>query len=110
MFKGKHCTERCKNSLNILRRQDKAAKLRLCQCDANEQIESFLCSDIKENMENLCFPEETTTLEPILDIIEDDNLQQNEIEDQMPKSSGSILFQYGNVFRLTVIFFYYIFF
>ena len=66
MFRGRKCSERCKNSLNILQRQDKAAKLLECQCDANEQIDSFKCSDIKRNMEELCFePEETTTVATI---------------------------------------------
>ncbi len=42
----------------ILRRQEKAAKLRQCQCKEDEHIDGFLCEDIKTNMEELCFPVE----------------------------------------------------
>ena len=97
MFRGKKCSERCKNSLSILQRQDKAAKLLQCQCDSNERIENYLCSDIKENMENLCFekPEETTIVPEVPDETE------NEIDvDTKPKTSGSETLM---VQRLTVI-------
>jgi hypothetical protein len=82
MFRGRKCSQRCKNSLSILRRQEKAAKLRLCECEANEQIDSFQCSDIKQNMEELCFePEteqETTTI--LYEDLEDE-ISENEIFD-----------------------------
>lgn len=32
MFHGKKCTSRCYNSIDILRRQDKAKKLETCRC------------------------------------------------------------------------------
>ena len=87
MFRGKKCSERCKNSLNILQRQEKAAKLLQCQCDVNERIENYLCSDIKDNMENLCYdkPEETT----LTNLLPEES--ENEIDvDTKPKStSGS---------------------
>lgn len=65
MFRGRKCSQRCKNSLGILLRQNKAAKLQECQCANNEMLDNFFCKDIKQNMEDLCFePEETTTILP----------------------------------------------
>ena len=56
MFRGKKCTARCMNSIDILRRQKAAQKLENCQCDGTEEYD---CQNIKINMENLCFaPEE----------------------------------------------------
>ena len=80
MFRGQKCSQRCKNSLNILRRQEKAAKLRQCQCQIDEQIDDFLCSDIKANMENLCFEVEVVEETTVFDILEED--EDNEIEDE----------------------------
>ena len=51
MFKGKHCSKRCLNSLNILQRQKNAFKLRTCVCDGTED---FPCEAIKQNTELLC--------------------------------------------------------
>ena len=111
MFKGKKCTERCKNSINILRRQDKAAKLSHCHCQPNEYLDEFLCSDIKQNMENLCFePEivEETTLQPIVEIIDvyEDSIDTNEIDvdEKLNKISKGIRSYSGNyLFIFTVI-------
>ncbi|CAL4073686.1 unnamed protein product [Meganyctiphanes norvegica] len=52
MFQGKGCSSRCNNSLSILQRQEKAAKLESCVCDGTE---SFDCHGIKHNMARLCF-------------------------------------------------------
>ena len=51
MFRGKKCTARCMNSIDILRRQKAAQKLENCQCDGTEEYD---CQNIKINMENLC--------------------------------------------------------
>jgi len=52
MFHGKKCTRRCHNSISILRRQEKAAKLDTCRCDGNEDYD---CPKIQANMARLCF-------------------------------------------------------
>ncbi|KAJ8954813.1 hypothetical protein NQ314_007016 [Rhamnusium bicolor] len=52
MFHGKKCTPRCHNSINILRRQEKAAKLTTCKCDG---LEDYDCYAIQRNMDKLCF-------------------------------------------------------
>lgn len=56
MFHGKKCTHRCLNSISILRRQEKAAKLKTCKCDGNEEYD---CSKIQNNMAKLCFHKKT---------------------------------------------------
>ncbi|XP_045123501.1 growth arrest-specific protein 1-like isoform X1 [Portunus trituberculatus] len=53
MFLGKECSFRCNNSLGILQRQAKAAKLASCTCDGTEP---FDCEGIKNNTARLCFP------------------------------------------------------
>jgi growth arrest-specific protein 1 len=55
LFHGRRCTPRCNNSLSILNRQEKAAKLRTCYCDGSED---FPCQRIKDNTEKLCFGKE----------------------------------------------------
>jgi growth arrest-specific protein 1 len=52
MFHGKKCTPRCNNSISILRRQEKAAKLTTCKCDG---FEDYDCRGIQKNMAKLCF-------------------------------------------------------
>lgn len=52
MFHGKKCTPRCNNSISILNRQEKAAKLKTCVCDGTEDYD---CDAIKFNMDRLCF-------------------------------------------------------
>jgi growth arrest-specific protein 1 len=52
MFLGKKCTHRCNNSISILRRQEKAAKLDSCVCDGHEEYD---CPRIRTNMARLCF-------------------------------------------------------
>ena len=70
MFHGRKCTQRCKNSLNILRKQEKAKKLTQCQCKDNEYFEEFQCQNIRQNMENLC--EEKVEEEIVDDDLEED--------------------------------------
>lgn len=55
MFNGGKCSKRCKNSLDILMRQDSAGKLATCFCDGTEE---FKCKEIRENTDNLCFEKE----------------------------------------------------
>ena len=50
------CSERCKNSINILKRQRMAHKLAQCKCAEGERILEFGCQDIMDNMQTLCFP------------------------------------------------------
>ncbi|KAF6216461.1 hypothetical protein GE061_000803 [Apolygus lucorum] len=52
MFLGKRCSLRCENSINILRRQEKAAKLNTCFCNGREDYD---CDAIRRNMETMCF-------------------------------------------------------
>lgn len=52
LFQGSKCTNRCKNSLSILERQEKAAKLRTCYCDGTED---FPCKRVKYNTERYCY-------------------------------------------------------
>ncbi|XP_068231583.1 growth arrest-specific protein 1-like isoform X2 [Palaemon carinicauda] len=52
MFIGRECGYKCNNSISILQRQEKAAKLETCICDGTED---FDCVGIKKNMARLCF-------------------------------------------------------
>ncbi|XP_008545097.1 growth arrest-specific protein 1 isoform X1 [Microplitis demolitor] len=52
MFSGRRCSHRCRNSLEILMRQDKAADLKTCVCDGREDYD---CRGIHRNMHLLCF-------------------------------------------------------
>ncbi|XP_067002333.1 growth arrest-specific protein 1 [Anabrus simplex] len=61
MFQGKRCTNRCNNSISILRRQEKAAKLVACRCDGQEDYD---CPQIRINMERLCFPPASSPASP----------------------------------------------
>ncbi|XP_059478879.1 growth arrest-specific protein 1-like [Neocloeon triangulifer] len=51
MFQGKKCNHRCNNSLSILLRQEKAAKLATCRCDGRENYD---CQRMRDNMSRLC--------------------------------------------------------
>lgn len=55
LLEGITCTPRCNNSLSILYRQPKAAKLINCSCEGNEE---FDCVKIRQNTERLCFNKE----------------------------------------------------
>lgn len=64
MIHGRKCNNKCKNSINILRRQEKATKLTTCVCDGREEYD---CEQIRANMERLCYnrePTPTTTRPP----------------------------------------------
>lgn len=52
MFKGRKCSNRCRNSIEILMKQEKAAPLTTCQCDGNEDYD---CPRMQSNLERLCF-------------------------------------------------------
>ena len=52
MFKGRRCSKKCRNSLDILLRQDAAGKLATCYCDGSEDFE---CAAIRDNTDTLCF-------------------------------------------------------
>ncbi|XP_046661077.1 growth arrest-specific protein 1-like [Homalodisca vitripennis] len=67
MFQGRKCSNRCKNSISILRRQEKAAKLTTCVCDGRE---GYDCVQIRTNMARLCYhrePEPFGTVPPMVD-------------------------------------------
>ncbi|XP_018325217.1 growth arrest-specific protein 1-like [Agrilus planipennis] len=87
MFHGKKCNNRCRNSISILRRQDKAAKLKTCKCDGQED---FNCVQIQNNMARLCFHkkihEEPT--EPPGDI--DTNVIRDEYNPRTQNSGNSL--------------------
>lgn len=52
MFRGRKCSNKCLNSIEILRKQEKAAALTVCQCDGNEDYD---CPQMQSNLERLCF-------------------------------------------------------
>lgn len=81
LFHGRRCTPRCNNSLAILNRQEKAAKLRSCYCDGSED---FPCQKIKDNTEKLCFGKEPDEFE----FTDDNDDMDNEI-DVMGSSANS---------------------
>ncbi|XP_054278783.1 growth arrest-specific protein 1-like [Macrosteles quadrilineatus] len=64
MFLGRKCSNRCKNSISILRRQEKAAKLTTCVCDGREEYD---CEQIHINMARLCFHKEPEPPPPPVD-------------------------------------------
>ncbi|KAG0710999.1 Growth arrest-specific protein 1 [Chionoecetes opilio] len=83
MFMGKVCSFRCNNSLAILQRQDKAAKLATCRCDGTEP---FDCEGIKNNTERLCFlslPKEVAVAE------EEQQLEEEEERTNQVETSGA---------------------
>lgn len=52
MFRGRKCSKKCINSIEILRKQEKAAALTVCQCDGTEDYD---CPTMQENLARLCF-------------------------------------------------------
>ena len=76
MFRGRKCTDRCINSIQILQRQTAAKKLETCYCDGSENYD---CVAIKENMESLCYRKMAG---------ETEDLDSNEIEGGKTSSSG----------------------
>ena len=87
MFKGKKCTDRCMNSISILKRQPHATKLETCYCDGTED---FDCVAVKSNMEKLCFQE-------------DNEISDNEI-DVEPSSASSWSAKFEKIFIFFTIF------
>ncbi|KAF4526774.1 hypothetical protein B566_EDAN012314 [Ephemera danica] len=79
MFHGKRCSHRCNNSLAILLRQEKAAKLASCRCDGREDYD---CPRIRENMARLCLHRVPGGSKPV----PPPNEETNEVE---PRSAAS---------------------
>ncbi|CAH0724396.1 unnamed protein product, partial [Brenthis ino] len=52
MYRGRKCSNKCRNSIEILRKQDKAAALTACHCDGNEDYD---CPRMQNNLARLCF-------------------------------------------------------
>ncbi|XP_073953714.1 growth arrest-specific protein 1-like [Choristoneura fumiferana] len=52
MYRGRKCSHKCLNSIEILRKQDKAAALTGCHCDGNEEYD---CPRMQNNLARLCF-------------------------------------------------------
>ncbi len=75
LFQGSKCNSRCKNSLSILERQEKAAKLRTCYCDGTED---FPCKRVKYNTERYCYGRKPK--KPIAGSGADDDHPDNSIE------------------------------
>ena len=65
LFKGRKCSRKCKNSLNILLRQESANKLATCFCDGTEEYD---CVKVRESTEVLCFGKKKEA--PVEDIID----------------------------------------
>ncbi|XP_026742327.1 growth arrest-specific protein 1-like [Trichoplusia ni] len=51
MFRGRKCSNKCLNSIEILRKQDKAAALTACTCDGND----YDCPRMQNNLARLCY-------------------------------------------------------
>ena len=71
LFHGLKCSRHCRNSLLILRRQEKALPLTTCRCDGTE---SYDCPAIRANVDRLCFPQSPTRPSP-----EDDESIDNQL-------------------------------
>ncbi|KPJ03417.1 Growth arrest-specific protein 1 [Papilio xuthus] len=52
MYRGRKCSNRCLNSIKILKKQEKAAALTECRCDGDED---FDCPRMQSNLARLCF-------------------------------------------------------
>ncbi|KAK9497936.1 hypothetical protein O3M35_003834 [Rhynocoris fuscipes] len=89
MFTGRKCSLRCKNSINILRRQEKAAKLNSCVCTGREDYD---CPTIRSNMEQLCFNKSkhssATSKTITLESDNDGQSADNETNDMEKESAG----------------------
>lgn len=57
MFRGRKCSKRCRNSLDILLRQDAARKLASCWCAVGPG--QSRCQEIRQNTDVLCFNKKT---------------------------------------------------
>jgi growth arrest-specific protein 1 len=87
MFKGRKCSKRCRNSVDILLRQATAAKLATCFCDGTEDFE---CATIRENTDVLCFGKKTAAEKAAEEATATPDDSINEIEDGggRPAKSG----------------------
>lgn len=54
--RGRKCSNKCLNSIEILRKQEKAAALVECRCDGNEDYD---CPRMQSNLARLCFHKHT---------------------------------------------------
>ncbi|KAI5633762.1 growth arrest-specific protein 1-like [Phthorimaea operculella] len=54
--RGRKCSNKCLNSIEILRKQEKAAALAACRCDGNEDYD---CPRMQRNLQRLCFHKKT---------------------------------------------------
>lgn len=52
VYRGRKCSNKCRNSIQILRKQEKAAALTACRCDGNEDYD---CPRMQNNLARLCF-------------------------------------------------------
>ncbi|XP_038211347.1 growth arrest-specific protein 1-like [Zerene cesonia] len=52
VYRGRKCSNKCLNSIEILRKQEKAAALTACRCDGNEDYD---CPRMQSNLARLCF-------------------------------------------------------
>lgn len=52
MYKGRKCSNKCLNSIAILKKQEKAAALTVCRCDGYEDYD---CPRMQNNLDRLCF-------------------------------------------------------
>ena len=92
MFRGRKCTDRCINSIQILQRQKAAKKLETCYCDGTENYD---CTAIKDNMESLCFRKMNEEL---------DDIASNEIEGSSAKTSAGWRLQMEKILLLISLF------
>ncbi|XP_034935372.1 growth arrest-specific protein 1-like isoform X2 [Chelonus insularis] len=101
MFHGKKCTHRCRNSIGILQRQEKAAKLNTCICDGSEDYD---CQSIHRNMNFLCFGRVHHEYHEIKKTILDS--KNNEKSENVDASGSSIYFlsRTNFILPLTVLF------
>ncbi|KAM3963261.1 uncharacterized protein ACR2FA_002623 [Aphomia sociella] len=51
MYEGRKCSRKCRNSIGILRKQEKAAALSACQCNGDEDYD---CKKMQNNFDRLC--------------------------------------------------------
>ena len=82
MFSGEKCGRRCKNSLDILLRQQAAAKLATCYCEGSEDFE---CVNIRRNTDVLCFGKK----DPLLDTLDTDNSLDSAQDKAPPRTAGA---------------------
>lgn len=51
MYEGRKCSRKCRNSIRILKKLDKASSLIACKCDGNEEYD---CPKMQSNFARLC--------------------------------------------------------